>query len=600
MMGFKVIIYSLWFMHVTVMGFAQGVATNNRPAEPRPAASGLAWPVSFTDVAAQLGVTATNVAGGERSKRYIIEANGTGVALIDYDNDGHLDLFLVNGARLPERPVPAGAASAKPATKPITAPNRLYRNDGKGHFVDVSAAAGITQSGWGNGVCAADYNNDGFLDLYVTYWGDNLLLRNTGKGGFVDEAGAAKVKGSTADQRQWSSGCTFLDYDRDGWADLFVTTYQQFDLASAPPPGKSSNCEWKGMPVFCGPRGLPFGRVMLFRNQGDGTFADVTTSSGVGEAKGFYAFTAVATDLTGDGWPDIFVASDSTPSLLFRNEKNGRFTEIGTEAGVAFSEHGFEQGGMGIAVGDYDADGQLDLMKTNFAGDHPNLFRNRGRGIFEDVVLQAGLGINPQYVAWGVGFADFDNDGWPDILQVNGHVYPELDAKADSGQERYRNPRLVYRNLGALGAKGMGRFEDVSSRSGPAIGAVHSSRGAAFGDFDNDGDVDAVVVNMNATPSLLRNELPVGTNQWVRLHLQGRKSNRAAVGAQVEIRVGDRKMRQAVLSQSSFLSHNDLRLHFGLGTAKQVDEVTVFWPSGKTQRFGPLGANLQHQLVEAE
>jgi enediyne biosynthesis protein E4 len=546
---------------------AQGVATRNAAPETRADFSGKPWPLQFVDVAPASGLKTALVSGGEKTKRYIIEANGSGIAFLDYDNDGFLDVLLVNGWRL------EGA--------PLSASNRLYRNDGKGMFVDVSAAAGVTQKGWGNGVCAGDFDNDGFTDVFLTYWGPNVLLRNTGKGRFADAS--ANVPAPAA--REWSSGCTFVDYDRDGLLDLFVTSYQKFDLATAPLPGKSSNCEWKGMPVFCGPRGLPYGKVTLYRNKGAGLFEDVSVKSRVSEAQGFYAFTAVAADLNEDGWTDLYVASDSTPSLLFRNNKNGTFSEVGTEAGVAFNEHGFEQGGMGLALADFNGDGHIDLMKTNFAGDHPNLYVNRGKGIFEDGVLRAGLGVNPQYVGWGIGFADFDNDGLPDLLQVNGHVYPELEARKSS--EEYRNPRIVYRNLGK------GRFEDVSARSGPGIGEKHSSRGAAFGDFDNDGDVDVLVMNMNEPPSLLRNELK-SANHWVRLKLEGTKSNRSAIGAVVSI--GKQKL--PVLSQSSFTSQSDLRLHFGLGSASETGEITVRWPSGETQVFPSQKADREILLVE--
>ena len=548
---------------------AQGVATRNAPAEKRTAFSGKPWPVTFTDVSAAAGLKSPIIAGGERSKRYIIEANGSGVAFVDYDRDGWLDIFLVNGSRFDQAP--------------LDATNRLYRNNRDGKFTDVTTAAGVGQRGWGNGVCAGDYDNDGFTDLYVTYWGPNLLYRNTGQGGFREVAKAAGVAGPS---QEWSSGCTFVDYDRDGHLDLFVTSYQQFDLAKAPLPGKGQNCEWKGMPVFCGPRGLPFGRVTLYRNLGNGQFEDATAKSKVGLAQGFYAFTAIAADLTGDGWPDLYVASDSTPSLLFRNERNGTFTEIGTEAGVAFNEHGFEQGGMGIAVGDYNGDGLLDLLKTNFAGDHPNLYRGAGQGIFEDSVIQAGLGVNPFYVAWGVGFADLDNDGWPDVFQVNGHVYPELTKE-------YRNPRIVYRNLGN------GRFEDVSDRSGASLADLHSSRGAAFGDIDNDGDLDVLIMNMNEAPTLLRNDQKSG-NHWLRLRLVGRASNRAAIGALVTVTVaGGRRLVQPLLSQSSFVSQNDLRLHFGLGTATKVDAIEVRWPNGAVQKFAGPAADQDVELIEA-
>ncbi len=550
----------------------QGVSTRNAAAEARAKLSGRPFAVSFTDVASEAGLRVQSLAGGQSSHRYIVEANGTGVAWVDFDNDGYLDAFLVSGSRIESPPADVG--------------NRLYRNLGNGKFRDVTVAAGAGQRGWGNGVCAGDFDNNGFTDLFVTYRGPNVLLRNTGKGRFEEIADKAGVAG---DGKTWHTGCTFLDYDRDGNLDLFVTSYLEFDLKKVGLPGSDAHCRWKGMPVFCGPRGLPYGRAWLYHNRSDGTFDDVTVKSRVAEATGFYGFTAVAADLTGDGWVDIYVASDSTPSLLFRNNRDGTFSEIGAEAGVAFSEHGHEQGGMGVAVGDYDGDGRLDLVKTNFAGDHSNLYRNLGKGIFEDVVIRAGMGVNPFFVAWGVGFADFDNDGWPDVLQVNGHVYPELEAKP--GAERYRNPRILYRNLGN------GRFEDLSAAAGPAVLAEHSSRGAAFGDVDNDGDVDALVMNMGEPPSLLRNDLKTGVH-WIRIGLEGVKSNRSAIGAQVVVDAGGRKQRQAVLSQSSFLSQNDLRLQFGLGAAERVDAADVYWPNGSVERFGGMAGGQTVTLKE--
>lgn len=567
----KTLLFLLFFSLAALPLAAQGPASPNVTPAPRPKLSGRPFPVTFVDVASQAGLMAKLINGGEKSKRYIIEANGTGVAFVDVDNDGWLDVFLVNSSML-ENP-------------PSFATSRLYRNTRDGKFQDITSAAGVGRSGWGSGVCAGDFDNDGLTDLFVTYWGRNSLYRNLGDGRFEDVAQKAGVAGP---DREWSSGCTFFDYDRDGQLDLFVTSYQQFDLATAPPPGKSSNCEWKGMPVFCGPRGLPYGGVTLYRNRG-GRFEDVTRASGVADARGFYAFTAVAADLNHDGWVDIYVASDSTPSLLFRNNRDGTFSEIGTESGVAYNEHGFEQGGMGIAVGDINGDGLLDIMKTNFAGDHPNLYINQGHGIFEDRVIPAGLGVNPQYVGWGVGFVDLDNDGWPDVFQVNGHVYPELEQAGTA--ETYRNPRLVYRNLG------QGRFEDVSELAGPGIAALHSSRGAAFGDFDNDGDIDVLVMNMGEPPSLLRNDLK-NDHGWVKLRLEGKASNRSAIGALVTVESGGRSQVQAVLSQSSFLSHNDLRLHFGLGDSRAIDRVTVRWPSGETESFDGVSPRAVWRLVE--
>lgn len=552
--------------------FSQGVATRNVQPEARSKPSGKPFHARFTDVAIEAGLRMTFTSGNETSKKYILEANGTGVAFIDYDNDGWPDIFLVNGSTLE-----GGSPDAI---------SRLYRNTRDGKFRDVTREANVGRAGWGNGVCAGDIDNDGFEDLFVTYWGDNALYRNSGEGRFED---IARKAGLLSAAKEWSSGCTFLDYDRDGMLDLFVSSYQKFDPATAPLPGKGATCEWKGMPVFCGPRGLPFGSAKLFRNRGNATFEDVTTKSRISEAKGFYAFTAVAADLNEDSWTDIYVASDSTPSLFFRNNKDGTFSEIGTETGIAFNEHGFEQGGMGVAAGDFDGDGKLDLLKTNFAGDHPNVYRNLGKGIFEDVVIRSGMAVNPQYVGWGIGLADLDNDGHPDVLQVNGHVYPELDKR--KGSESYRNPRLVYRNLGD------GRFEDVSAMAGPGIAQLKSSRGAAFSDFDNDGDIDVLVMNMGDHPSLLRNDLEQ-TRQAVKLKLHGAKSNRSAIGAAVTVHAGGRSQVQTVLSQSSFVSQNDLRLHFGLGEQKQVDRILVRWPNGDREDFPGADAGGTVLLIE--
>lgn len=559
---------------LALAAFAQGVKTQNAPPAPKTAPSRLPFPVTFTDVGQQAGLRMRFTSGNEQSKKYIIEANGTGVAFVDYDNDGRQDIFLVNSSRL-ENPAPGELPT-----------NHLYRNEGKGKFRDVTAESGMTRSGWGSGVCVGDIDNDGNEDLYVTYWGKNALFRNDGHGKFTDIAQKSGVDGNG---KEWSSGCTFIDYDRDGHLDLLVTSYQKFDLATTPPPGKNSTCEWKGMPVFCGPRGLPFGKLTLFHNRGDGTFEDVSEKAGVRAPEGFYAFTAVAADLNGDGWPDVYIACDSTPSIFLRNNKNGTFTDIAAETGVAFNEHGFEQGGMGVAVGDFDNDGRIDLIKTNFAGDYPNLYRNLGGGIFEDVVLKAHLAGNPQFVAWGVGFVDFDNDGWKDIFQVNGHVYPELDSK--NGAERYRNPRLVYRNL----ANGV--FEDVSAMAGPGVQEKKSGRGAAFGDFDNDGAMDVLVMNMGEAPSLLRNELK-NDNHWLKVELQGTKSNRSAIGASVTVEAGKLRQTDVLLSQSSYISHNDSRLHFGLGKETGAKKITVRWPNGLVEQFADAPADKLIRLVE--
>ena len=554
---------------------AQGVATSNAEAAPRAAPSERPFPVKFVDVSTSAGLDMKFASGSEDSKKYIIEANGSGVALLDYDNDGWLDAFLVNGSRLEGFPDGEAATS------------RLYRNTGSGKFTDVTEKAGVGRAGWGTGICAADLDNDGDTELFVAYWGSNVLYQNGGDGTFSEIAAKAGVAGPL---KEWSSGCTFLDYDRDGFLDLFVSSYQAFDLKTAPPPGKASNCEWKGLQVFCGPRGLPFGGTTLYHNRGDGTFEDVSVKAGIRDVQDYYAFTAVAADLNLDGWVDIYVACDSTPSLFFRNNGDGTFSDIATETGIAFNEHGFEQGGMGIGVGDFDRDGWLDMVKTNFAGDYPNVFHNLEDGIFDDIVMRAGLAVNPQQVGWGIDLVDLDNDGWQDVFQVNGHVYPMLD-KQDRVKESYRQPHLAYRNLGK------GRFEDVSAMVFSTKDEDESSRGAAFGDFDNDGDVDVLVMNMGGSPSLLRNDLD-SENGWVEVSLEGTKSNRSAIGATVIAQIGDLPQAAAVLSQSSYVSQSDFRVHFGLGEREGIDKFTVHWPSGETEEFPGAVANARYLLVE--
>jgi enediyne biosynthesis protein E4 len=526
------------------------------------------WPVAFTDIAKQAGLIHPTIYGGIDRKRFIIETNGAGVALVDVDRDGWLDVLMLSGTRLAENS--RTAATFTPAEAPT---NRLYRNLRNGKFEDITDRAGLRRTGWASGVCAADYDNDGWLDLYITYFGRNVLYRNRGNGRFEDVTRAAGLPDHGV---RWGSGCTFVDFDRDGLADLFVANYLRFDLETAPEPGAGPNCTWKGIAVNCGPKGLPTDTNLLYRNTGDGKFADVSEPSGIARVTGRYSMTAVATDLTGDGWPDIYVASDSTAAILYRNNRDGTFADVAVESGAAYSDHGSPQAGMGLAAGDFNNDGLLDLVKTHFADDIPSLYRNLGKGLFEDVATAAGLNAQNRYVEWGAGLADFDNDGWTDLLYVTGNVYPEIERSL--AHYPHRGPRVVFRNRDGA------RFDDVTSASGSGTTTPHSSRGAAFGDIDNDGDVDAVIMNMNELPSLLRNDSH-GENNWIQVVLDGGTANRSAVGATVTVVAAGRRQVRAVLSQSSYYSHDDLRLHFGLGRAQKVDELEVRWPDGAVQQL---------------
>lgn len=549
------------------------MASRGATAFPAPKSSGRIFPVSFTDVGPAAGLSAPLISGGDKRK-YILEAMGAGAAFLDYDNDGWLDVFLVNGSRF---------ESVSPSPKPT---NHLYRNNHDGTFTDVTAKAGLAKEGWGQSISVADYDNDGHADIFVTYWGHNVLYRNQGDGTFEDVSARTGVAGLT---NRWGSGASFFDFDRDGHLDLFVANYLGFDPAHAPLPGKDPNCAWLGVPVFCGPRGLPFASNLLYRNNGDGTFTDVSARSGVGAPQKTYPLGVLAADLDGDNWPDLYIASDSSRSLFYHNNTNGTFTERATYTGLAYDENGLEQAGMGVAVADYDGDGLLDIVKTNFADDYPNLYRNLGEGGYTDRALFAGLGIHPQYVLWSAIFADFDNDGWSDLFLAAGHIFNEVDRLQTS--QRFRNPRLLYWNLGN------GKFEDVSTRAGEGIRAEHSSRGAASGDFDNDGNTDILIVNMNEPPSLLKNNNRSGYH-WLRVQLKGTKSNRAAIGAKVRVETAGRWQTSVVLSQSGYYSCNDPRAHFGLGAAAKADRLEITWPTGQVETWRGIEADKLFVAVE--
>jgi hypothetical protein len=560
--------------NVTGAALSQGVAVPKRPAKPQPNVKLNASPpkVQFQDVAAKAGLTARHVTGAQSEKKYIIETTGSGVALFDYDNDGWLDIFLVNGTTL------EGFPKGREPT------NHLYRNNKNGTFTDVTEKANLARSGWGQGACVGDFDNDGYDDLFVTYWGQNALYRNNRNGSFTDVAEKAGLLHKTV---RWSTGCSFLDYDKDGDLDLFVANYVDFDISKTPAKGSNQYCLWKGVPVMCGPRGLPAGRNILYQNNGDGTFADVSEKSGVAKPAGRYAFTSLVSDYDNDGWPDIYVACDSTPNILYHNEGDGTFTDIGLISGTAVNEDGQEQAGMGISAADYDLDGFFDIVKTNFADDVPTLYRNSGDGSFVDVTYTAQLGVNTRFLGWGTGFFDFDHDGWKDIFMVNGHVYPEVEAL--NANSPYKQERELFWNLRN------GTFLDISAQAGPGILDRRSSRGAAVGDLDNDGGLEIVVNNMNDTPSLLKN---YGERRnWILIKTVGRKSNRSGVGARVTVVAAGLKQMDEVRSGDSYISQNDMRLHFGIGAATKVERVEVLWPSGRKEAFENLKAN---QIVTLE
>jgi len=552
-----------------------GPAIALRPPTDSLAVAGLADPArldgtrlgfSFKEVAAEAGLSATTVFGGKEANRYLLETTGTGVALFDYDGDGFLDVFLVNGTTL------EGFPKGK---EPI---NHLFRSRGNGTFEDVTARAGVGASGWGQGACTGDYDNDGHEDLYVTYYGQNRLYHNRGDGTFEDVTARA---GLLDKRTRWGTGCAFLDYDRDGRLDLLAANYIDLDLARAPTPD-SGLCRYKGVKVACGPPGLTGGKNVLFHNRGDGTFEDVSDKSGITKASGTYGLGVSTLDFDDDGWVDAYVANDSNPSALYRNNHDGTFTDIAVTSGCAYSQDGKPQAGMGVAIGDYDHNGTMDIFKTNFAGDTSTLYANSGQGFCDDRTFAAGIGVNTRWLGWATAFVDLGNDGWLDLFLANGHVYPEVaQLKTEAA---YAQRKVVYVN------RGNGRFEDVTEQLGAPATTPRAARGAAFGDVDNDGDVDIVISNVNAPPDLFRTDTEAGRH-WLLVKLTGTTSNRSAIGARVGCTAGGMTQWEEVRGGGSYISQNDLRVHFGLGETTKVDRLWVRWPSGLEEEWRELAAD---------
>ncbi len=527
-------------------------------------------PVTFVDIARQAGVD-TEILSGRPTKNYVLEVNGSGACWLDYDNDGWMDLYLVNGATLAQLQKKESARTT----------NHLYRNKGDGTFSDVTAKAGVPGHGWGFGCVAADYDNDGRVDLLVTNFGANILYRNRGDGTFADVAAKAGIGGGN----YWHAGAAFGDYDLDGDLDLFVPGYLSFDAAKP----ELKTCEYRGVKVHaCGPIGYKGDPDFLYRNNGDGTFTDVTQQAGVADRKLYFGFQAIFEDFDNDGRPDLLVANDSNPNYLYHNKGDGTFEEMGVSSGIALSADGKEMSSMGVAVGDYDSDGLMDVFITTFSNDNSVLFHNDGGGFFTDVSYASGLGEpTVPYLKWATFFLDYDNDGLPDLFSANGHVYPEVDGKV---QEKFRQPLQLFRNSGE------GKFRETSEDAGLRALGPQSARGGAYADFDNDGDLDMVVSVMEGKPLLLENR---GGNKgnWLRVRLTGEKCNRMAVGARVKVTAGGVPQYRTLRAGESYLSSNDPRLHFGLGTESEAT-LEVSWPAGKTERIGGIRTNREVHIWE--
>jgi enediyne biosynthesis protein E4 len=520
---------------------------------------------SFTDITSAAGIRFKHLSGAPE-KNFIFEAKGGGIGLLDYDKDGFLDIYFINGN------------TVENLARGIVSPNALYHSNGDGTYTDVTNRAGVQGRGWGMGCAVGDFDNDGWPDIYVLCLTGNILYRNNHDGTFTDETEKSGLRDG-----KWSTGAAFVDYDRDGYLDLYVSHYSVFNPEKMQRKGDNRYCNYRGIPVMCGPRGLDGEEDSLFHNNGDGTFTDVSTASGIRGRDKYYGLGVAVGDYNNDGWPDIYVANDSCPSFLFLNRKNGKFEETALSAGVAVSDDGAEQAGMGVDFGDYDNDGWLDLTKTNFSYDYNNLYHNDHNGMFMERARAAGIAqVTMPFVCWGTRFIDYDNDGWKDIFVAAGHVYPHLIANPVGG-EKYFQRKLLFRNLGN------GAFADVSTTSGAGLLLEKASRGAAFGDIDNDGDIDAVVANLDDIPSLLRNDGGNAGN-WILVELRGTKTNRLGLGSRVTVKAGALQQIGEATTASSIFSANDPRIHFGLGKSTEAD-LEVRWLSGKIQSFKGVEAN---------
>jgi len=571
----KIVFLILLFAGANTIASSQGMGGSHHVAAQRnPANTAIVkTDISLEDIAAEAGLTFKHESGEPINKKFLLESIGSGVAIFDYDGDGMEDIFLVNATVWN-----SFATKSQPTS-------RLYKNLGNLKFQDVTAKAGLTHSGWGQGVCVGDYDNDGHEDMLVTYYGHDILYHNNGNGTFTDVTARS---GLPTQGTRWGTGCSFFDYDRDGKLDIAIANYVDFDPKTSPLPGQNMICQYKGLPVICGPRGLNGAKNILYRNMGDGTFKDVSAASHFDQPSGHYSFSVITGDFDGDGWPDVFITCDSTPNILLHNNRDGTFTDVAIPSGTAFSDDGEEQANMGADAGDYNHTGRLDLVTTTFDDDVPGLFLNEGDNEFSDVYLKARLGFRTHQVSWGTAFVDLDNRGWLDIFIANGHIYPNVEAL--HRESHYREEKNLYYNLGN------GTFADITEQSGPGTMEKTVARGLAYGDLLNDGSVELVINNLNSTPNLLVNRGKKGN--WITVKLVGTSSNRDAIGARVNVMAGTLDQMAEVRSGCCYLSQSDMRLHFGLGSLQKVDAVEVRWPGGKKETFAVEGINRIVELKE--